>query len=185
LHTRLIEMPEFIYVNDQSTALIVDRMFGIGINSEDRCEAMLHALAGAPPPATFWSVFHTIWPECDAAWHWRSWLLRYLRDNHKVLSGSGELRGEDRAFFERLPDPVQVYRGCSWARVRGVSWTTHRTVAERFAHGHRGIHVPWPVLASATIPKSAVFGAYDERNESEVVLDPRRLRRVEVVKWQS
>ncbi len=51
-------------------------------------------------------------------------------------------------------------------------------MAEEFAGGHRGIRVPEPVVASALIPKEYIFFVTDERQEKEVVLDPRRLRQV-------
>jgi hypothetical protein len=71
---------------------------------------------------------------------------------------------------------LQVFRGCSRARVCGIAWTMERTIAEGFARGHRGIRVPDPVVASALIPKDAIFFATDDRNENEIVLNPRRLR---------
>jgi hypothetical protein len=38
--------------------------------------------------------------------------------------------------------------------------------------------VPEPVVASALIPKEHIFFVTDERNEKEIVLNPRRLRQV-------
>ena len=73
-----------------------------------------------------------------------------------------------------------MHRGCSRPRVRGVSWTTDRAVAKTFARGHRGIRLPEPVVATAMVPKAAIFATFTERNESEIVLDPRRLRRVRI-----
>jgi hypothetical protein len=85
-----------------------------------------------------------------------------------------------REIFDALPDEITVFRGCSRSRVRGVAWTTDRRVAEGFAHGHRFIRVPDPVVASAIIPKEHIFFWTDERNEKEVVLEPRRLRKLAV-----
>jgi hypothetical protein len=50
--------------------------------------------------------------------------------------------------------------------------------AREFARGHRGIPVREPVVASALIPKDHIFFVSDERQEKEVVLNPRRLREV-------
>jgi hypothetical protein len=50
-------------------------------------------------------------------------------------------------------------------------------VAEAFATGHRGIRVPEPVVASAIIPKEHIFFATVDREEKEIVLNPRRLRK--------
>jgi hypothetical protein len=81
-----------------------------------------------------------------------------------------------RTFFDALPAHVQVFRGCSRPRFRGVAWTIDRTVAEGFARGHRSIPVPEPVVASALIPKEYIFFVTDVRSEKEVVLNPSRLR---------
>ena len=84
-------------------------------------------------------------------------------------------------FFDQLPDQVEVFRGCSRPRVRGVSWTTDRDVAAGFAQGHRSILVPDPVIVSAVIPKGAVFIVGTDRQESEVILDPRQLRELRTI----
>jgi len=87
----------------------------------------------------------------------------------------------DAAFYDSLPDEVAVYRGCSRPRMSAISWTTDRQVADIFARGHRGIRVPDPVIASAVIPKSAIFTVVTSRNESEVIVDPRRLRKLALI----
>ena len=56
-----------------------------------------------------------------------------------------------------------------------------RAIAEGFARGHRGIRVPDPLVASALIPTDAIFFVTDDRNEKEIVLNPRRLRRLKLV----
>jgi hypothetical protein len=130
------------------------------------------------PSRLFWPVFHEWWSDCDATWRWRADLLRYLRRHHAAEPGPSYLQDNNRGFFDGLPDLVEVYRGCSRWRARGISWTTKRDVADGFACGHRGIPVPDPVIAQATIPKGAIFGAYIHRAEGELVLDPRRLRQL-------
>jgi hypothetical protein len=88
------------------------------------------------------------------------------------------LSPSQRQFFETLPPQVQVFRGCSAPRVQAIAWTTDRTTAEGFARLHRGIRVPEPVVASALIPKEHIFFVTDEREEKEIVLNPRRLREI-------
>jgi hypothetical protein len=65
--------------------------------------------------------------------------------------------------------------------VRGIAWTTDLDVARSFAHGHRNIGVPDPILASAVIPRETVFSVAIDRNEAEIVLDPRRLRSLSIL----
>jgi hypothetical protein len=83
-------------------------------------------------------------------------------------------RGEEGG----LPDTVEVFRGCSHPRLRGVSWTTDRAVAWSFARGHRGIRMPDPAVATAVIPKEEIFFVAAARQESEIVLNPDRLRKI-------
>src|SRR3954469_20892705 len=90
------------------------------------------------------------------------------------------LSSAQRKLFEPLPRQVQVFRGCSAHRVRSVAWTTNQAVAEGFARGHRGLQVPEPVVATAVIPKEHIFFVTNDRNENEIVLNPRRLRKLVV-----
>jgi hypothetical protein len=74
--------------------------------------------------------------------------------------------------------PLTVYRGAIASCARRMSWTTERTIAERFAYdGLRG-RLPGKVY-SATAPPRAVLAYIDDpdgRNEAEVVVNPRLLR---------
>lgn len=150
----------------------VKQLFGIGVNSHDRLWRMLNETIGHGW-RTFFPIFEETYSSCDATWHDRKQLLDALRCNH-------DERGWEPPGIRKLPEIVTVYRGCSRGRVRGVSWTTGRNVAERFAFGHRGIRVPNPVIASAIIPREHVFAVINNRSEKEVILDPKRLRQLKV-----
>ena len=147
--------------------------------SHCRTGAMLDRLVGVDTP-TFWQVFLDLWNVCDDTWEHRADLLATLRSHSLIAPAIKYMTGADRAFASSLPEPVKVWRGCCRERVRGLAWTTDRAVAERFARGHRGIPVPDPVVAEATIARAGVFFVSTERKESEIVLDPRWLIRVKV-----
>jgi hypothetical protein len=132
-------------------------------------------LIEAAPPEIFWPAFLEAWSFCDATWPYRSEILRAMKDAGSSLAF---LQLAQRQFFDTLPPLVQVFRGCSAPRVRGIAWSMERSVAEGFARGHRFIRVPEPVVASAVIPREHIFFVTDERDEKEIVLDPRRLRQV-------
>ena len=151
---------------------------GIGVESTNRLDIMLEALK-FQPAHVFWPVFIDVWSCCDDTWSVSADLRRALRRHHAKSPGTRYLGKADRAFFDVLPDPVEVFRGCRRPRVRGVSWTTCATVAAGFARGHRGIRVPDPVIAQAMVPKAAVFAAFTDRQEQELVLDPRRFKAAE------
>ena len=143
-------------------------------SSENRL-SWVSCLIEFAPPGIFWPAFMDAWSRCDATWHVSSRLLQVLRALEPAVPFFSPAQ---RAFFDALPDQVAVFRGCSRPRLRGLAWTTDRTVAEGFARGHRNIPVPGPVVASAIIPKEHIFFVTNDRSEKEVVLNPRRLRRL-------
>ena len=142
-------------------------------SSDRRLLAILPLIEHAPPKI-FWPTLLKTWPSCDDTWMVKTRLLQAMKNAGTLMLEF--LSEHDRRFFEGLPAQVQVFRGCSRARVRGIAWTMERTIAEGFARGHRGIRVPDPVVAFALIPKDAIFFVTDDRNEKEIVLNPRRLR---------
>jgi hypothetical protein len=72
---------------------------------------------------------------------------------------------------------VPIWRGSERGHERGLSWTTDRAVAEKFARGMRCVN-KYPRLVSAEIPKQHIFAVYQSREESELVVDPGRLRKL-------
>jgi hypothetical protein len=64
--------------------------------------------------------------------------------------------------------------------VLGIAWTIRRDIADGFARGHRNIRLPKPVVASALIPKEHIFFVTDDREEKEIILNPRRLSKLVV-----
>ena len=113
---------------------------------------------------------------CDAPWAFRSTLADQLRSAIARVELCDFLEPEERAFYSELPSLIAIWRGCERGRERGLSWTTNRTVAEGFAQGKRCINAN-PTLVSAAIPKQHIFGVFLDRDEWEVTVDPRRLRR--------
>jgi hypothetical protein len=147
------------------------QVFGPGIDSHTRLLALLR-LIWDRPPEVFWPALIDTCDMCDDTWWLRPLLLDLMRSQQAL------------PYVQPLQWPVQIYRGCSRPRVRGVSWTMDRKVAEGFARGHRGISVPDPVVAEAVVERVAVFAMLNEREESELLIDPRRLRKLTVHKWE-
>ena len=128
----------------------------------------------------FWQVFLDAWSGCDLTWPYKGLLLDLLRRHAAEEAARGYMTEADAAFYDQLPALVTVYRGCARYRVRGLAWTTDRDVAAYFAKGDRFDREPDRVLATAIIPKAHVFAVQTARIESEVILDPRRLRSLKV-----
>jgi hypothetical protein len=114
---------------------------------------------------------------CDAPWPCRSAIASALREALAKVTLTELLEPAERTFYMGLPDLVPVWRGCKRGRERGLSWTTDRAIAEGFAVGKRCTN-RYPTLACAEIPKQHIFGVFLARQESELALDPRRLRKL-------
>jgi hypothetical protein len=123
------------------------------------------------------AIFLNMGNACDAPWVWRGLLGGMLRECRVKVDLAELLRAEERSWWATLPPLIEVYRGCEKGRVRGLHWTTDRTVAEGFAHGKR-CYNRHPTLVRAVIPKPHVFALFLDRQEHEIVLDPRRLRQL-------
>jgi hypothetical protein len=154
----------------------IDSVVGF-CDSHERAEIMMDAIMFAPSEL-FWPVIINNWSACDCSWHVAGALLTLMRihggkDRRKWMSR------EQRKIYDALPDLVEVWRGTARSRVRSIAWSTSRNVAEDFATGMRAGPFADPVMAHAFIPKEHIFWA-DDGSEQEIVLDPKRLRKLTV-----
>jgi hypothetical protein len=145
--------------------------------SHERGEIMMNCIMEAPSEI-FWPVVIDNWCACDNSWHVAGVLAALMRihggkDRRKWMSP------EQRKIYDELPDLVKVWRGTARSRVRSIAWSTRREAAVGFATGMRGGPFADPVIAQAFIPKDAIFWVGDG-SEAEIVLDPRRLRKLTV-----
>ena len=87
------------------------------------------------------------------------------------------LTGEDREFYESLPEMFTVYRGCagisSEMAAAGVCWTIKRDVAEWFAYrsGSKG-----RLVMTARVNKKDI--AFVKATEFEIAMQPRHARQI-------
>jgi hypothetical protein len=117
---------------------------------------------------------------CDAPWPYRTSIAAHLREARAKIHLTEMLGPAERVFYEALTDPIPVWRGCERGRERGLHWTTNRALAEDFAQGKRCINKN-PTLVAAEIPKQHVFAVFTSRQEDEVVVDHRRLRKLKAM----
>jgi hypothetical protein len=142
------------------------------------------AFACDAPPEIFWPVFMSQWSICDATWESHRALLRTLRWCVRQQPASRYFTLKQSEFYDALTPVVRVFRGGERDRIRGVSRTTSHDVAKNFARGLRGPALRDPVIVTAEIPKEHIFFVNLDRNESETVLDPRRLRKLHVERYK-
>jgi hypothetical protein len=97
-----------------------------------------------------------------------------------------------RALLPHYTGPgLMLWRGDSWfnrrRRTYGMSWTSKRDVAERFAAGPYRTFTGGSVILEASVPAAAIICDLDRhlsanmRGEREFLIDRRRLGRVHVV----
>jgi hypothetical protein len=154
---------------------LVDRFLG-RFGSYARTDHMTMLMLMAPARRSL-SIFLDWGNMCDCPWPWRSVLADKLRSDCSQVSLAEVLPAAEQAWLAALPPVIEVFRGCERGRERGLHWTTDYAVAEGFARGKRCVNLV-PTLARARIPKKHIFCVFLDRRESEVVLDPRRLRRL-------
>jgi hypothetical protein len=144
------------------------------LSSVPRLPGLLELLDEAPPDV-FWKTLETEWCRCDFTWPYRRQILGLMRRQ----------RGHAPAGPFNSADELVVFRGCARRRVRGLSWTLDRAVAEKFASKLRGDILPDRVVVSAHIRPSNIFLYLEERKEREVLLDPERLTKLEITPWSA
>ena len=108
------------------------RSYSLKLNSKDRLPDLLGVMENMPGPMFWKAMIHT-WSVCEDTWQYQDRLLVLLRQHAETAPA----RIRNALLYDELDDLI-VFRGCSRQRVRGISWTTDRRVAKKFAVGHRG-----------------------------------------------
>ena len=126
----------------------------------------------AETPYVYWPLFITWWPDKESKSVWSATLARASSIN----SAQEHMGPEDRELFTALPDPVRIYRGQLAGRRAGISWTTERECAERFARRSAGLWGGEPTLLIGLVKKADIIAVFTERKESEVLVLPRHVR---------
>jgi hypothetical protein len=168
------EQPLLLETNAQA----VDQRLG-SCNSYERTRELWLSMVITRSPRERISLYLDWANCCDAPWWYRGDFVEMLRDALRQVPLREVLPLEERAWFDAMGPSIQVFRGCEAGRVRGLSWTTDIQVARGFAAGKRCVNAD-PTIASALIPNEHVLALFLNRQENEVVVDPRRLRQLKV-----
>lgn len=85
----------------------------------------------------------------------------------------------DKKGYDALPETIIIYRGLQGkkAKCRGLSWTTNLEKAKWFANRFKFNGKVY----QAEISKKDVFFYTDERGEAEVVVNPAKLKKIQVI----
>jgi hypothetical protein len=120
----------------------------------------------------YWSLLREVWSDAEHPFLNRQHYLRLF------LSGRSErdamMTPEEQKAFDKLSDPAILYRGVGDPEyARGLSWTNDENVAAWFARRFQPLGEG--IVISAVVPKRRILAVSMNRDESEVVVDYRRL----------
>ena len=97
----------------------------------------------------------------------------FLHADKKQLMSAKEFKK-----YQNLPSKVILYRGVqSKSNPNGFSWTPDIKTAKWFAERYEEDN---GYILKVEMPKERIFACFDSRNESEIVCDPRRLKKLRV-----
>lgn len=126
--------------------------------------------------ATYWKLLAYVYTKQEQLWPNRKMLLQLLQAPRPQRDKLME-RSEHRA-FSKLPESFPVYRGFIGQRGKGLSWTTDREKAVWFAERFACLEqLGKPRLASGQAVKKDVLAYFNRREESEIVIDPTKVKR--------
>ena len=152
----------------------------IHVDKPYRIEA-LHAIHKQVTPLNFWTVFHRWWntienpsdyiDHINDMFEYDEWGYNYdmLQDQSRLHT----LEEVDRDFYDSLPDEFAVFRGCHGFNEQGCSWSTDRKVAEKFAL-RMAIDKQY-ILLQGMVRKTDIICAYNNRQEKEIVVLPKKV----------
>lgn len=126
--------------------------------------------------SAYWKLVAAVWTDLENIWQYAHELDRIFypkRFDHNKRRQM--MKSKERKAYDALPNVVTVYRGCGPENQMGWSWTIDKKkgvwFAERFdGAGHGG------VLLSARCSKVKILALFLARGESEVVIDPTRIK---------
>ena len=129
--------------------------------------------------ATFWKLFGYTWRNQEQVWTNRKVFLTFFQANRP---GREALMDEDeQEALRNLPDEFPLYRGFQGRGAKGISWTTDREKAVWFANRFAMLdHLGEPKLLTGVARKEDVLGHFLGRGESEVVIDPAKVKKQNV-----
>jgi hypothetical protein len=113
----------------------------------------------------FWDTFWRCWTSHESIYRDHE-LIEDMLDRRSVIIAPAGMEQLDR-----LPERIEVYRGCRKHNVMGWSWTLDRDCAERFAL-RAASEDRLPIVLHGLVARERVIALVNDRNESEIVVRP-------------
>jgi hypothetical protein len=141
----------------------------------DALEAVHHRLSGSE----YWDLLAAIWSDSENIWQ-----IGYKRVR-RFLSRHPEHRGcfmdeDEKKLLKKLPSQIRVFRGHQKPNQKGFSWTLAYTTAKWF--GRRYATAGHARVSQGVVQKSDIIGLVLSRNEMEIVVDPRYVQDIQIMK---
>lgn len=157
------------------TSLLTEGRYDLAVMTHEkpyRLEA-LEKYATRMDDALFWKTFAEVWQMSDNLWQYQPAIRRIMDRNRPCREEM--MTAEERHAAGAMPDPIPIYRGYTRTRsMKGWSWTTDPDKAEWFARRF-AVKGRECFVAEGTVSKQYVIAFFTGRNESEIVVDPRRV----------
>ncbi len=145
------------------------------VNRPYRMDALL-AILDLLDDAEYWRLLRRVWDDAEHLFIWRRVipaLLESDRSSRELL-----MNEQERAYLATLPEIVTVYRGYNRGHRSGWSWTLSEERAGWFARRFWFLDKTDPRVAVGTAARGDIIAYFAERQESEIVVNPSRVRGV-------
>ena len=142
--------------------------------------AVFAKLAKKLPHTVYWKSLGELYIYTENIWQRKRQLARLFasdRPDRKQLMSAYE-----RRYLASLPNRLTIFRGSLSMRAQGWSWTLDEKKALGFAKRLERLGLGIPRVATGKAKKSDVIAYFSRRKEKEIVIDPSKVKIVQIVK---
>lgn len=152
-----------------------DWLAWIGVHAQPFWWGALAEIADKLTDSEYWEAVGEVFCSVDNGHQYRAVMRRLLSSKRPGREAMMAL--EEREELGRLPSVITVHRGYGVASCKlGWSWTLDRDKAVWFAERFAALDGVRPKVISGTCDKADVVAYFSRRDESEVVVDPKKVR---------
>jgi hypothetical protein len=142
--------------------------------------AVFAKLAKKLPDAAYWESLGEIYIYTENIWQRKRQLARLFASDR---SGRKQLMSAyERRYLASCPNQLTIFRGSQSMRVQGWSWTLDEKKARWFAKRLERLGFGIPRVTTGRAKKSDVIAYFSRRKEKEIIIDPSKVKIVQIVK---